>query len=870
MPRFEGKPGASWPSQVRRLSHRSWLRGSLLTATASTALIASPMPAQAQNAPAAGAANAEANGEQEIIVTARKREESALKVPVIENVITQQKIEDAAIVDIKDIARFAPGTVAGDSVLAVGTQVSIRGIGTVTLDPGVDQSIAMVIDGFSFTQGLPFQSGTFDLAQIEVLKGPQALFFGKASPAGVISLRTADPGDKLEVIARAQYEIEARAPRAELIFSTPLSNSVGIRIAGQWHKSAGFFFNKDQSPLLSSGALPPDKRLGGDRGWHLRGTLTYKPDSSFSARLKLNYVKDYNEYPGALQMTSCPEGVGAPVATPPAIQYPPAINPNDTCKLDRTFYLVDLNPAAFPAGLNTHGGKPFSDKKQFYGTLEMNAHPVDYMTLTSVTGYYYLDFETYFNTNNSGFSAPHLASSAFLKRHEFTQEIRLNSDFKGPINFTAGMFYQDADIKYLQSTAGNTFQQQRLSSGVIINIPAVISAQSSPLGIQSWSAFGQLRFRPMREIEIAAGGRYTDETRKEFPICIAGAACTPLGGPGHNFLTLHPIINSKTFSPEATVTYYPNDDMTFFASYKKGYKSGSYSLSRLPGAVAPNPFPDNSFGDEKAEGGEVGFKGRLLDRQLTTNIAFYYYKFSGLQFSISEGGSVSGALPTVRVVNAGSARVYGIDFEANYHPRAIEGLNLNLAVLYNNNKFTDLAGVPCYGGQTINPVPGTLNQGGCNQALNPSTGLFTAQRNLRGLPLPRASKWTVNFGFVYDIPFGNGWSLKLTNDNHYASKQLLNLGLRDDYFQGAYWKVDAGAILSGPNDKWEVALIGKNIFNKITSATCATSDYAVPQFGRVQITGGNSSGRDGIDELACLPERGRSLIVRLTVRPFEK
>jgi iron complex outermembrane recepter protein len=181
MSRCEGAPADSWASQKCRFSRRLWLRGSLLTATAYAALLASPTPAQAKNAGPAAASNAPANDEQEIIVTARKREESALKVPVIETVLTQQKIEQASIVDIKDIASFAPGMVVGDSVLSVGTQVSIRGIGTVTLDPGVDQSIAMVIDGFSFTQGLPFRSGTFDLAQIEVLKGPQALFFGKSS-----------------------------------------------------------------------------------------------------------------------------------------------------------------------------------------------------------------------------------------------------------------------------------------------------------------------------------------------------------------------------------------------------------------------------------------------------------------------------------------------------------------------------------------------------------------------------------------------------------------------------------------------------------------------------------------------------------------
>jgi iron complex outermembrane recepter protein len=85
-----------------------------------------------------------------------------------------------------------------------------------------------------------------------------------------------------------------------------------------------------------------------------------------------------------------------------------------------------------------------------------------------------------------------------------------------------------------------------------------------------------------------------------------------------------------------------------------------------------------------------------------------------------------------------------------------------------------------------------------------------------------------------------------------------------------YMKVDVGALLKGRNEAWELAFIGKNIFNKITSGTCATSDYANAFAGRSQITGGTMSGPDGLDELACIPERGRTLLVRLTVRPFER
>src|SRR5690606_17170414 len=100
-----------------------------------------------------------------------------------------------------------------------GPQVTIRGVGTSSYDPGVDQSVSLNIDGLSLGQGLAFASGMFDVSQVEVLKGPQSLFYGKSTPGGVISLRTADPTDQLELTGRAGYEFEAREVRGEFILS---------------------------------------------------------------------------------------------------------------------------------------------------------------------------------------------------------------------------------------------------------------------------------------------------------------------------------------------------------------------------------------------------------------------------------------------------------------------------------------------------------------------------------------------------------------------------------------------------------------------------------------------------------------------------
>ena len=177
----------------------------LVSALAAGGNLAAASQAAAQAAPAPSQAALQAAQLGEVIVTARKRQESILNVPVVVTALPQQTLERFQVQNMKDIATLVPGLTVGESVLSIGTQISIRGVGTSAFDPGIDQSVVLNIDGQQFSQGLAFGSGFFDMGQVEVLKGPQALFFGKSSPGGVISIRTADPTDKVEVVVRAMH-----------------------------------------------------------------------------------------------------------------------------------------------------------------------------------------------------------------------------------------------------------------------------------------------------------------------------------------------------------------------------------------------------------------------------------------------------------------------------------------------------------------------------------------------------------------------------------------------------------------------------------------------------------------------------------------
>jgi outer membrane receptor protein involved in Fe transport len=777
-----------------------------------------------------------ANQIGEVIVTARKREESILNVPVIESVVSQAKLERLQVSDVRDLPSLVPGLGIGRGVNALGAQISIRGIGTIALDAGVDQSVAYNIDGMSIATGLALQSSLFDVGQTEVLKGPQSLFYGKSVTGGVLSMRTADPTNKVEIIARAAYEAESVTPRGELIVSGPVTDTLKLRLAGMYSQSDGYFFAVGQPQPGTGGLAPPDKRAPGQRNSQIRGTALWNPSDKFSARLKINAVEDHALLNNVLEPVACPDGIEGPFG----LSF---LGGGQPCKLTRNLYTVVQDPAVFPN--HPYDGTPFLDTYQRYGTLELNYRIRPELTLTSTTGYYHVAAKSWDDGTGSTYAGDAFTSLNNLKRHNVSQEIRLNSDYAGPLNFTVGGYYEGGEINYLIRVYGNT----------IYGLPPNLIAVNPQVSNRTLSAFGQLRWKIMPTLELAVGGRYSDEKRSEIGYDLLSGVPVPIP-------IVTPNVHPKKPTPDVTLTYRPTQDLTWFTAFREAYKSGGYALSTQP---IPGVGYDNAFGDEKAIGGETGIKSRWLDRRLLVDIAAYYYRFKGLQVGIVEQPRPGGIVETT-TQNAGSAQTYGIDFDMSWYPQAVEGLVLNAALNWNRAKFLQLNNVPCYGGQTIAM--------GCDvnfsSAANGGTGGFTAQ-DLSGTPLVRAPEWQGTVGFTYDIPLHSGFKFTLTNNTSFSSKYVTTLA--GDYpnqgnYQPGFAMVDLSAMLTSPDQKWELAIIGKNINNKITAGTCTNSNF---QYGAVfggQITGSTGRGPAGIDEIGCFADPGREVWFRVTYRPL--
>ncbi|WP_395393311.1 TonB-dependent receptor [Novosphingobium sp. BL-8A] len=787
----------------------------------------------------------------EIIVTARKRQESILRVPVVESVLSGEVLQQQQINSIQAVTSRVPGLILGNSVLAVGSQISLRGVGTSALDAGIDQSVSLNIDGQQFSQGLSFRSGLFDLAQAEVLKGPQALFFGKNSPGGVIALTTADPGRRFELIARTSYEFEAREMRGELIASGPVTDTLGLRLAGTWSDSDGWFRNKAVAYPGTGAVDPRQPRTGGNENYIIRGTAVWEPASSFKARLKLNFTKDHSDNPATTQSVSCPDGI-APVVSPTTIGYPFLVS----CKQGRDVYFVSMDPAAF-TGLRRDGtpglrnnGEPFTNIVQNFGVLDMTWRPATDLSLTSTTTYYHNTTDAAINGTGTGAAGPALFADNHFKRRDVTEELRLESDWRdSPVNFLLGGYYQNGKVTNDIFVGGNTSQLLYVGAyGIFIPIPAVLSAGTHDMRIESTSLFGQVRWNPVKTLELALGARWTSEQRRDDAV-----SRNALGEYVEIDLPT-PKISSKNVSPELTVTWTPGDDFTVFGALKQGYKSGSYSITTP--AVAGI---DNSFGDERVRGGELGVKARTADRSLTANAAFYYYRYKGLQ--VGTNVPAQNGIPVVRTMNAGSSKVYGVDFDAAWHPPQVEDLSLTAAVNWNKARFLSLEGVPCYGGQTY--------AAGCNQLLDPSTGLYTAQ-SASGEPLERAPEWQLSAGADYELPVSRTTRFALGSSVQYSASYHATIGPREDYIQGSYAKLNAYLTLKGADDRWEVSLIANNLTNVIRAGYCTNGNFQNGQILGGQVTGSptNAAGPAGIDEVSCVLDPGRQVFLKLTLRPF--
>lgn len=782
--------------------------------------------ADAQPAPAAAPAEDDRGSGQleEIIVTARRKEESLLSVPVAVSAVSAKEIARSGVSDMQRVAKMVPQVIITESPSGAGASYTIRGLGSPPLDPGLEQSVLTMLDGTPITRGRVVLAGMFDIAQVEVLKGPQAVFFGKNSPAGVVSISSAVPTDKFEGYARVGYEFEAREKYLEAAISGPLSDTFAARVAIRASDMDGWLHNLAASlPAVKPTFFPESAgrasaRLPGTRELMGRITLRWTPSSNFDATLRVT-GGDRKDKGYVNQQWCDPDLHSAPVT----VGGVP--DPTDGCKFDDKALLSGV-PSQYvgPDWEGAHAdGKPFGRLKSLFTNLTANVRTDD-LTFTSVTSYWTFD---YASMGGYDYTSYGLANSAIgEKAHSFAQELRLVSDFDGPLNFSLGAFYENGHRR------NPTDSLLVLVGPVAAGLPGAGRYDNfNSQNYADWktlSGFGQLRWAITDGVELAGGVRYTKETRRQvienrFVHPVANVFFGPFVPVGLQF---HGKFRDTNWSPEATLSYKPAPDVLIYAAYKTGYKSGGFpslSLFKLKPAGAGLSVEDRVpvssdlvFGPEKAKGGEIGFKAQLFDRKVRVEATAYLYNYNNLQESNFNPNTFS-----FTVQNAASARVKGVELQTQF--AATRELRLNASVAYNEAKFRSYPNAPCYTAQTV------------------AQGCVGGSQVLTGRPLPRAPKWNVIAGFSYDAPVADNVMVGLSGDVSYRSKYVLQETASPFAVQKGFALWNGGVRLYTADDAYELAFIARNIANKHYAEFSSNTTFA-QQYD--QLHGGTPRGRE--------------------------
>ena len=704
--------------------------------------------------------------------------------------------------------------------------ISLRGIGSAVTTPSVDQQVSINIDNVQMSQSNSLALGLYDLARVEVLKGPQALFFGKNSPGGVLSLVSADPGDHVEWRLRTGYETEAERKSVEGMFSTPLTDTLGLRLVGSFADQDGWFRNVAHEMPGGLGATV--KTAIKLKEYFTRGTLVFKaPNGKFDANLKVSYGNQESQSGIQQQVYTCPLGV-------PQNGLPGAGEAN-ACTFGRNIVQPDFSAAATATLPSFYrDGQPYSEVRQFLTALTMNVGLTPQLTLTSVSGYN--DAHSQYTNNYSGGQQEIIVAGGLTTLEQFTQELRLTSAFDSPVNFVVGGFYQDAK---LGEDSPNTLGASLMGflTGNPNAGPALFVYDSFLQYTDAYSAFGQLIWKLSPQWELTGGARYSHETKSEtgerLPSAISGFAKAP-------FVFVPSEVSFDNVSPEVTLSYRPMESLTLYGAYRQGFTSGGFNLSPLSySTTAPN---SNDFKQATVEGGEAGAKGTLADRQVRFELTLYNYTYQNLQLATYDTNK-----NTVAILNAGKARVRGAEFSAQAGPNQLPGLILRTDVAYNDAEYLSYPNAGCFTGQT--------QAEGCNVGI--VAGVANAQ-SLSGHRMERAPEWTVNFGGTYEHALSNGMSLRFSADEYYTSGYMAEVEQDPGSLQDSTWKLNAGIVLSGRDGGWELALIGKNLTNELR----AISSYGTPFTGFGTGTTGPSLRAD----LMGTVSDPRTVLVQLTLR----
>lgn len=809
-------------TRLKNIFPRKSVRGLLMGTAASLVMVGIVTPVHAQDAVE------EIDEANVITVVARKQTETLQEVPVTVTAIGGDTLEKYQVNEIADVVSRVPSLNVQVGGSGSGGQISLRGVGSSNISAAFDSAVAFDFDGVQVSTMRMVQAGFFDVEQIDVLKGPQSLFFGKSASAGVFAIRSANPTRDWEVAGKASYEFEEKGYTIGGHISGPISDTLGIRVAAQYQDIEDYVKLAPGTPAFNPDGTVRDSR--GISSFVSRVTLQWDPADNFNANLKLNYVK--NKSDGAVGHTDINCGANG-VADPVYLLSGAVVIPSNADCNDRDGLYHTSDAAAALAGNVPTGsggdprfenGIPYGETDIFFGRLKWDLDLSDTLTLSSVSGYLSLDAidtDCYAYVGQFANGAPGNSgcSDPVNKTEQFTQEFRVTSDFDGMFNFMVGAFYEDRDIDFNTS-------QQGVNISFIAPDPVTgftydwYKKQNTKTEALSLFASATLEFTD--QLELSGGVRWTDEkkvSRISVPYVHTFLSSTP-AFISSGFFSGPITFQDSNFSPEVSLKYQATPDVNIYAAFKTGFKSGGIDNSALPsnsllGFNDPDPAVREAVADslkfksETGLGGEIGVKAQFADRTFTLNTSVFYYVFDDLQVQTFNAATVQ-----FLTFNASQLTTQGVDVEWGWRT-PVEGLNLSGSLAYTDAEYT-------------------------------APFVTTSGQDLNGRQAAGAPKFAGNASFDWTMPMGDALELGLNGNVQYSGSYFTNEDSLDDLRQDSYVSIDGSISVGDPDGKWKLSLVGVNLTDKIWVNTSSGRPFLQPGVG---------------DDLVVTQNRGRQVFV---------
>ncbi|MFC7051055.1 TonB-dependent receptor [Emcibacter nanhaiensis] len=601
---------------------------------------------------------------EEVVVTARMRSESLQEVPLSETAFSAQAIEDARIDTAGDFLALTPNVSLAEAQSAGTSFLTIRGVSQVR---NGESPVAVVVDDVLQINSRQLTQPMFDIESIEVLRGPQGALYGRNATGGAILITTKKPGNEFEGSVRASYGTGEDYILQGSVSGPIVKDKLLFRVAGRYQNKDGYFTNK-----------------------YLNEKVDYLEDVAVRAMLNWNISDNVTlDLRGSILRTD--GGANN-------FQYQAVVYDGDSCFSSNPFGGTNVGADVVSRDFcGTNIGENERDVDEFSAKLTVETDAATFTNIFSynrVTEYVAADQFPY-TAAVDVFGIFDGTQTQYVDVDAWSNEFRIASPSDQALTWMVGAYYLKTD-RFISTTTGD---DNEMGFERIERLPAFDSTINPTLSFladdndnEAWALFGNAAYNVTDKLEVAVAVRYDEDHRKQTVS-------------EYNTSGTQGAVNEQTYSkfqPKVTAKYSFTDDVSAYASWGIGFRSGQFNQNGV-GAVAADAGT-NGVSDvvkqEENETFEIGFKSELLDNRLRLNGAVFHTKLDNPLYFVFIGSVGAQVL-----VNIDEVELQGFELEAA--ATLGEGLDIVAGFGYTDSEIKSYAVDPAQEGNNAPYIPET-------------------------------------------------------------------------------------------------------------------------------------------------------------------